>query len=73
MLLTIRPSSVNGSIGVPGSKSHTIRGVICGILAEGKSTLRFPLESDDTKAAIGAILLEVLFRRIAPHSLSPSI
>ena len=54
MFLTIRPSSINGSIGVPGSKSHTIRGVICGILAEGKSILKFPLESDDTKAAIGA-------------------
>ena len=54
MFLTIQPSSINGSIGVPGSKSHTIRGVICGILAEGKSILKFPLESDDTKAAIGA-------------------
>ena len=54
MILSVTPSTVNGSIGVPGSKSHTIRGVICGILAEGKSTLRFPLESDDTKAAIGA-------------------
>ena len=54
MILSVNPSTVNGTIGVPGSKSHTIRGVICGILAEGKSTLRFPLESDDTKAAIGA-------------------
>ena len=54
MFLTIQPSSINGSIGVPGSKSHTIRGVICGILAEGKSILKFPLESDDTKAATGA-------------------
>ena len=54
MDLYITPSRINGSLGVPGSKSHTIRGVICGILAEGKSILRYPLESDDTRAAIGA-------------------
>ena len=54
MILTIRPSHLKGVIGVPGSKSHTIRGVICGILANGTSVLSYPLESDDTKAAIGA-------------------
>ena len=54
MILTVTPSQINGKIGVPGSKSHTIRGVICGLLAEGKSTLLYPLESDDTKAAMGA-------------------
>lgn len=54
MDLHINPSTINGTIGVPGSKSHTIRGVICGIMAEGKSILKYPLESDDTKAAAGA-------------------
>ena len=54
MRLHINPSVINGTIGVPGSKSHTIRGVICGILADGRSVLKYPLESDDTKAAIGA-------------------
>ena len=54
MNLIIQPSEINGRIGVPGSKSHTIRGVICGIMAEGKSILKYPLESDDTKAAINA-------------------
>ena len=54
MDLHINPSTINGIIGVPGSKSHTIRGVICGIMAEGKSILKYPLESDDTKAAAGA-------------------
>ena len=54
MILSIKPSRIKGVIGVPGSKSHTIRGVICGILASGTSTLTYPLESDDTKAAIGA-------------------
>ena len=54
MILSVTPSRISGSTAVPGSKSHTIRGVICGILADGVSTLHFPLESDDTKAAIGA-------------------
>ena len=54
MFLHINPSTIKGIIGVPGSKSHTIRGVICGIMASGKSILKYPLESDDTKAAAGA-------------------
>ena len=54
MILHIKPSHLNGSLAVPGSKSHTIRGVLCGIMADGVSVLKYPLESDDTKAAAGA-------------------
>ena len=54
MILHVKPSRLNGSLAVPGSKSHTIRGVLCGIMADGVSVLKNPLESDDTRAAAGA-------------------
>jgi 3-phosphoshikimate 1-carboxyvinyltransferase len=46
-------STLQGSIRIPGSKSHTIRGVLLGSLAEGVSTLLDPLASEDTRAAVG--------------------
>lgn len=47
-------NKLNGSITVPGSKSHSIRGIIFASLAEGISTLTNVLESRDTLAAISA-------------------
>jgi len=51
---TIYPSAVGGSVSIPASKSHTIRAVLIAGMAEGTSTLRFPLESNDTLAAVRA-------------------
>jgi 3-phosphoshikimate 1-carboxyvinyltransferase len=39
---------------IPGSKSHTIRGLLIGSLASGTSTLRQPLRSADTESCISA-------------------
>jgi 3-phosphoshikimate 1-carboxyvinyltransferase len=39
---------------IPGSKSHTIRAVAIASLAEGHSTIREPLDSADTRAAVAA-------------------
>lgn len=54
MNLRIRPSGLSGKIAVPGSKSHTIRAVAMAMMAEGKSTIRAPLVSEDTLSAIRA-------------------
>ncbi len=54
MILRVRPSQLEGTVAIPASKSHTIRGVIIAALAEGQSVLRQPLLSADTEAAIRA-------------------
>ncbi len=45
---------LEGEFIVPGSKSHTIRGIVIASLAEGKSTIIRPLQSADTQAAVNA-------------------
>lgn len=52
MKLFAQKSTLTGSIPIPGSKSHTIRGVALASLAEGTSTLRNPLISGDTLSAV---------------------
>lgn len=54
MKLIVKPSKISGTAAVPGSKSHTIRGVIASILAEGESILHSPLQSADTASALNA-------------------
>lgn len=54
MKLLVNPSKICGKASVPGSKSHTIRGVIAAILADGESILRSPLSSADTASALNA-------------------
>ncbi|MDA1196545.1 MAG: 3-phosphoshikimate 1-carboxyvinyltransferase [Nanoarchaeota archaeon] len=55
MKLTVeKTESLKGTIMIPGSKSHTIRGLVIATLAEGISTLRNPLSSEDTLAAANA-------------------
>lgn len=54
MKLLVNPSKICGIAEVPGSKSHTIRGVISAILAEGESVLHSPLSSADTVSALNA-------------------
>lgn len=51
MKLTISKSSLNGSVAIPASKSHTIRAVAIAALAYGKSYIRNPLISSDTLSA----------------------
>ena len=56
MLWQVSPAdSLCGSIAVPGSKSHTIRGVIAAFLADGVSEISAPLYSADTISALTAI------------------
>ncbi len=41
--------------GIPGSKSHTNRALVCAALARGRSTLRGALFADDTEAMVEAL------------------
>jgi 3-phosphoshikimate 1-carboxyvinyltransferase len=54
MVKTAYPGAVSGTIRIPASKSHTIRGLIIASLAAGKSRLISPLKSADTDACINA-------------------
>jgi len=62
MQLLVGRSSLKGVVAIPGSKSHTIRAVAIASLADGMSTIRFPLASGDTLSsvscyrALGAII-----------------
>jgi 3-phosphoshikimate 1-carboxyvinyltransferase len=56
-MIEIQPlSNVDASIEVPGSKSLTQRALIAAALAKGTSTLRGPLESEDTEYSSGALM-----------------
>jgi 3-phosphoshikimate 1-carboxyvinyltransferase len=48
-------AKVNATIEVPGSKSITQRALIAAALADGKSTLLGPLESEDTRYTAAAL------------------
>lgn len=52
MLLKVRKSETQGSIVVPGSKSHTIRSFFIAGLAGGQSVITNPLLSEDTISAM---------------------
>ena len=52
MIFSVSPSSLNGTVDIPGSKSHTIRAVLLAAISEGKSTLLAPLSSSDTESAV---------------------
>lgn len=56
MNLIVRKSKLEGEILIPTSKSHTIRGVVFGSLAEGVSKLINPLDSADTQAAVNGCI-----------------
>jgi 3-phosphoshikimate 1-carboxyvinyltransferase len=49
-----RNSKLRGSVVIPGSKSHTIRAVAIASLAAGQSRIEAPLDSGDTRSAVGA-------------------
>jgi 3-phosphoshikimate 1-carboxyvinyltransferase len=52
MQLVSRKSRLKGTVSIPASKSHTIRAVALASLADGRSTIRAPLWSGDTEAAV---------------------
>jgi len=52
MKLIVQKSRLKGKVAIPASKSHTIRAVAIGSLATGQSTIRNPLFSGDTQAAV---------------------
>lgn len=51
----IKPGKIQGEIGVPPSKSHTIRALLFSLMAKGKSRIQRPLPSPDTVAMLDAI------------------
>ncbi|HEV57478.1 MAG TPA: 3-phosphoshikimate 1-carboxyvinyltransferase [Phycisphaerales bacterium] len=52
MDLIVEKSVLKGQVIIPGSKSHTIRAVMVASLANGSSTIRSPLASEDTLSAV---------------------
>jgi len=54
MEIHVQPSALDGSMRPPGSKSHTIRGVLLSLLASGQSRLIDPLECGDAISALNA-------------------
>ena len=54
MEIAVKKSKLSGTIEIPGSKSHTIRAVFIASLASGTSTIKMPLVSEDTVAALRA-------------------
>ena len=52
MRLVVSRSDLFGEIDIPASKSHTIRAVFIGSLADGSSELIKPLDALDTQAAV---------------------
>lgn len=51
-LIVKKTEELKGEVKIPGSKSHTIRSIVIASLANGRSVLNNPLESEDTRAAI---------------------
>ena len=51
----IRPSTLQGTIAIPPSKSHTLRAILFAALAHGSSEILNPLDSPDAAAMINAM------------------
>ncbi len=52
MLFIVRKSQTQGTVRIPGSKSHTIRALFIASLAEGRSVISYPLFSRDAFSAV---------------------
>lgn len=52
MITSVSKTTISGNVTVPGSKSHTIRAVLLGAMAEGTSVIYNPLTSLDCKTAM---------------------
>ncbi len=55
MKFIIKPSKISGKVNIPGSKSHTIRALVFGLLANGESEIEYPLDSSDTRSCLEMI------------------
>ena len=55
MIARARKSHLEGTVAIPASKSHTIRGLLLGGLATGVSVFEAPLDSFDTRSAMQAM------------------
>ena len=55
MRASISKSGISGRVISPSSKSYTIRGLLCAVLARGESEIIRPLGSDDTEASLGVL------------------
>ena len=55
MKIKTSKSVLGGDLYIPGSKSHTVRAIILALVAEGTSTIRNPLISDDTLSCLHAV------------------
>lgn len=53
----VKASRLEGTVAIPGSKSHTIRALLCGLLAGGTSIIRKPLDSSDTRSCLRMVRL----------------
>ena len=62
-LKVLKTEKLEGEIIIPASKSHTIRAIVIASLANGKTVIKNPLESEDTQAALNAA--EALGAKIA--------
>jgi 3-phosphoshikimate 1-carboxyvinyltransferase len=55
MKLVSGEAKLRGEVEIPGSKSHTIRALAFGLLAEGESEIKKPLDSADTLSCVDMI------------------
>lgn len=55
MKYIVRKSPLSGRVDIPGSKSHTIRALVCALLSEGNSEIIAPLHSSDTRSCLDMI------------------
>jgi len=53
--VVIRPGPLFGTVRAPPSKSYTHRALIAGALATGTSTIKNPLDAEDTRLTVGAL------------------
>ncbi|MCK4934670.1 MAG: 3-phosphoshikimate 1-carboxyvinyltransferase [Simkaniaceae bacterium] len=51
----INPGTISGSVAIPPSKSHTLRAIVFGLMASGKTTIYHYLKSPDTSYMIEAV------------------
>ncbi len=56
MKYIVRKSPLSGRVDIPGSKSHTIRALVCALLSEGNSEIIAPLYSSDTRSCLDMIM-----------------
>ena len=55
MVFIVHPSRLTGAVDIPGSKSHTIRALVFGLLGNGTSVIERPLDSSDTRSCLDMV------------------